>query len=344
MGLFEGGPSWEDHVCATTGLVDIHIHRHHELERVERLVETGCVGSGQHRVTCDRDQRPDLAFALRENLIGHRRHGQLPNCLWEVPNSAAESSLTERPTSAPPRLVEGEREHGPARAVEVGREHIQHIDRPRRERPEFDGVSPDPSVNAGRGCCRQLAGDATCRLGIDPGERRSCLRAEPVDCDTQLVDPCNRYEIVSDKTFGEQHVNQRRKPSCIGTGADPDVFVCELGRFGPTGIDDNESGSAIFESLQSARPVGSRSQAPVRFEWVRSEDQQIVGPIDVGNGNRRRMTEHVSRGDVLGHLIDRRCGVDIPRAESLGERPNRQEVVESVCVRVTDIHRDCVAT
>ena len=49
------------------------------------------------------------------------------------------------------------------------------------------------------------------------------------------------------------------------------------------------------------------------------------------------MAVQKAAGDVLRHLVDGRGRVDIPCAERLDERPDRERVREVVCVRVTDV-------
>ena len=94
-----------------------------------------------------------------------------------------------------------------------------------------------------------------------------------------------------------------------------------------------------------SRPGSVRDgpQAAVGRVRVGAEDQQEVGAIDVGHGDRERAAEQVAARHVLGHLVQRGRGEDVLRAERLAQRPGVQVAGERVDVRVAEVHGDRVA-
>ena len=66
-----------DHVVREPrGRRNLRIDDDQQLERLERAARLGLVGPGQQRIAADDDQRPHLAVARRQDLVGQRRRRQ----------------------------------------------------------------------------------------------------------------------------------------------------------------------------------------------------------------------------------------------------------------------------
>ena len=62
---------WQDYIGMAGGLVQVVIHRDHEVHALQRLIQSTAIGVGQHRVTGHGHERLDLALARSEHFVGH---------------------------------------------------------------------------------------------------------------------------------------------------------------------------------------------------------------------------------------------------------------------------------
>ena len=78
------------------------------------------------------------------------------------------------------------------------------------------------------------------------------------------------------------------------------------------------------QRLDPAGPVRRGGQAAVRGVGVGAEDEEVVGPVDVGHRDDQTRTEHHPGGDLLGPLVDRAGRVHVRRAQRPDERAGVQ--------------------
>ena len=131
-----------------------------------------------------------------------------------------------------------------------------------------------------------------------------------------------------DELFLEERVHDRHQQMGVGAGDDRDPLVGLGGGLRPTRIDHDDLPATGAQRLEPAREVGRGAEAAIRRVGVGAHDHEVVGTVDVGHGHARRRAEHVGRGNLLRHLIDRACRepirVPIPwasvRAYSIDER------------------------
>jgi hypothetical protein len=123
------------------------------------------------------------------------------------------------------------------------------------------------------------------------------------------------------ESLGEHRVGHRSEQQGVGAGPDRHPLIGLFGGARQTRIDDDHLAATGLDRLDPTREVGSGAHAPVGGIRVGAEDHEVIGPIEVGNGDRHRRAEHVTRGDVPGHLVDRRGAEAVTRAEPGQQHP-----------------------
>jgi hypothetical protein len=124
--------SGQYHVGVPRGLVHVDVHREHEVEALDCLLQPLGVRCGDHRVAGDGDEGSDLSFPRSVDLLGKAGHGQLPVALRQPANAtmpASEPHALAGSGGVRGVLLAGcrEREHHAALAVEVAGEYVEHI-------------------------------------------------------------------------------------------------------------------------------------------------------------------------------------------------------------------------
>ncbi len=335
---------WQHHVGMPCGRVQVGVDADHQLQRRERLAQSSSVGGRQGGVSRNRDQGAHLPRARRLDLVRERRHRELAEHLGQPPHAAVPAARPERARRTAPRLVGGVGEHGSPGPVEVAGQHVEDVDEPRSERSECGGVGADASVDGGRRGSGEVACERERRLRRDAGEGRDPAGREACD---RLLDALDARRQVSEAARGGQALGEQRsrdpgEQRGVGAGPDRHVQVAPRGRPGAPRVDDHDAPAAPANRVEAAGPVGGGGEAAVRFHGVRAEEQQEARAVDVGDGNRQRMAEDEPAGHVLRHLVDRRGGVDVLRAQRLRERADREGVGEVVRVRIPDVDGDGV--
>jgi hypothetical protein len=85
----------QDDVGVPGGLVEIDVHRDHEVQRVQRGVEAAAVGRRDDRVAGQGDERADPALARGVDLLGQANRRQLAEDLAQAPDAAGEPSTSQ---------------------------------------------------------------------------------------------------------------------------------------------------------------------------------------------------------------------------------------------------------
>ncbi len=345
MGLGERPRAGEDHVRVARRLVHVDVHRQHELESLDRLLEAAAVRRGHHRVARHRDQRPHLALAGRVDLLGQACHRQLAERLAEPadpalpPAQAHAASLAGRAVGVA-LAGRGEREHRPALAVQVAREHVENVDQPARVRPELLGGRADAGVHGGVLGRRELAGHPPDLARGDAGGGRHILGriaehklAELVEALAVLRQRPDVHQRLLDERA--RHGGEQER---VAAGPDEVVLVGLVGGARPARVHHHDLAAALADPPQAAAHVGRGQEAAVRHQRVGAEHQQVVAAIQVRHGHAQQMAEHEPGRDLLGHLVHRAGREDVLRAE----RPEQHRVVgqerEVVGRRVPDVH------
>jgi hypothetical protein len=76
---------------------------------------------------------------------------------------------------------------------------------------------------------------------------------------------------------------------------------------------------------------------------VGAEDQQVVGPVEIRDGNRRAGPEHQRRRHLLGELIDRARRIQVAGGERSEQHSSVEQVGQVVGVRIAEIDGHPVA-
>ncbi len=116
-----------------------------------------------------------------------------------------------------------------------------------------------------------------------------------------------------------------------------------LGRARAARVDHNDLAAPLADPADAPAHVGRRQKAAVRDQRIRAPDHQVVAVIDVRDRNRRPVAEHVPGREVLRHLVDRRSGIDVLRAERPEQHLEVDHGREVVGVRVAGVDGDRVA-
>src|SRR5262249_27120385 len=111
----------------------------------------------------------------------------------------------------------------------------------------------------------------------------------------------------------------------------------------PPWIDDDDAPAARTDAPEATAHVGGGHQAAVRDERVRAEDEEELGPVQIGYWNEREMAEHAQGDEHLRQLVSGARGVDVPRAQRARERQRVRHQAEVVRDGIAVIDRDRVA-
>ena len=65
-------------------------------------------------------------------------------------------------------------------------------------------------------------------------------------------------------------------------------------------IDDDDLAAALADPADAAARVGRRKQRAVGDEWVGAEDQEVIGPVEVGHRDAQRAAEHEAAETCFG--------------------------------------------
>ena len=140
-----------------------------------------------------------------------------------------------------------------------------------------------------------------------------------------------------DEAFFDHAVDHGDEHPGIAARADRNMLARQRRRSRKTRVDDHELRAAVAQCAQPPRPVGCGRQTAVRLDRVRTEHQQIVGVIHVGNRDRQRVPEHQPTRDVFRHLIERARREEVPSAERPEEGTEIEGARNVVRVRVAGV-------
>ena len=159
------------------------------------------------------------------------------------------------------------------------------------------------------------------RVRVDPARGRDHFGRERLGQTAHLGER-GGIDVLRDRpeiheAVREEHVEQREQEERVGGRPDRQVFVGLFRGLRAARVDDHEPAAAGAQRAQSPGHVGRGHQRAVGRERVRAEHQEVVGAVDVGNGDRERAAEHESGGNLLRHLVDGARRVDVLRARGL---------------------------
>jgi hypothetical protein len=138
----------------------------------------------------------------------------------------------------------------------------------------------------------------------------------------------------------EHHVYHREKKIGVAPRTDEVVLACRPRGFAAAGIDDDDLATSLQDGLKPVRQIRRRHQAAVRGERVAAQDHQMVGAIDVRDGNRELVAEHERGSGHLGKLIDRARAEPLLRAQGTLEDGQVDHGMQAVCAGVAEVGGD----
>lgn len=316
------GGRWrgQHHIRVPGRLIEIRVDADHEVESAQRAVEAVAVGGGEHRVGGDGDDSADPAVAGGVDLLGEGRHRQFALGLGvaaDPAGPAAERKALAGGGGAGRPVGGGEREERAAGAVEVSGQHIEYVDQPVGEGSELDGAAADAAVYGGGGCGGELAGDRTDLLRVHVASGGDGFRRELPYGFPEFVDAFDlrRQRSEIGELLLEEDLGEGGEQQGVRSGPDRDVPVGELSGAGTARVDDGQRAAALAERLELAREVGRGAEAAVGVEGVGAEEQQMVGAVQVRDGDGDGVAEEQSAGDMLGHLVQGAGGEEIAGAQ-----------------------------
>jgi hypothetical protein len=221
---------------------------------------------------------PAIVMSALIDLFGETHDRQLTEKLREAADtrpSAPEAHTAPFPLPGRARSGRRAREHCAAGSIEVAGADVQHVDEPRRERPELLCARSDTCVHRrGRGGS-ELVCDASDRRRVDTARTRDrfrrelgCHRAHVVESGDVLRDGAQIDEIV-----GEQHVHEREQKEGVGSRRDREVFVGFFRGLGSPRIDDDDRAAPFANCPQPARNIRRRHQRAVGRERIGAQHQ-----------------------------------------------------------------------
>ncbi len=146
-----------------------------------------------------------------------------------------------------------------------------------------------------------------------------------------------------DEPLGDDRVDDAEEEVGVRARPDEEVLVGFLGRLRPARVHHDEAPAAFADRPQPARNVRHGHEAAVRRERVRTEDEDVVGAVQVGHGHGERATEHEPGAHLLRHLVDRAGAEHVRRPEALQQDPTLDDRPEVVRIRIAEVHGHRVA-
>ena len=234
----------------------------------------------------------------------------------------------------------------PAHAVEVAGDSVDRLDRPLAHGAELLGRHTHPAVRHGTICLGKITGDATDLARIDPGDRSGPLRcgggariAHAVHArQREMFDAC-----VVHAPLMHQHMQDRQQQRRIGAGPDEVVLVGDGGGLGAARVDHHQPTAATAQVAHAVPEVGCGHHRPVGHHRVCAEDQEMIGVVEVGNGDLELMPVHQVRHQLDGKLVGRCRGEHVLRTQGAEERQAVGCESEAVHTRIAEIEADRVA-
>ena len=200
-------------------------------------------------------------------------------------------------------------------------QYVQHINQPARQRAVCLGAGAEAAVHCGAFSRGEAACEVADGVGIDAAAcsdalRRICLhRCFDVGHAVRVFrQPSEAHEL-----FIEQRVHHAEQEEHVGARTDEVMLIGRHRGFGAARIDRHNASAARTHRLGLAAIVGHRPQAAVRHHGIGADNQQEVGAFDIRYRERQPVAEHQPDGELLGHLVQRRCGKHVLRAEHAAE-------------------------
>ena len=106
------------------------------------------------------------------------------------------------------------------------------------------------------------------------------------------------------QSFRVDHVQHRHQQCGVGAGPDEVMLGRNLGGLGAAWIDHYHFATARLDRFQSFRHIGHRHHAAVGSDRIATENQEVIGVVDIGDRDQELMAEHQQRGQLLRQLID----------------------------------------
>ena len=344
----------EDDVGVARGLVDVDVERDHEVQRLQRALQAAGVRRRQRGVAGQGDERAHLALAGRVDLLGQAGHRQLAVGLAEAAHAARPApDLYAAPASvrrsrARCRAPAAARVNiAPPAPVEVAGEHVEHVDQPRGERPELLRAGADAPVHG-----RPVGGGELAR-------HRAGSRSASIP---QIGATASGVNGSASAGRSSRPV-ARARPVGPGSARPSDRSVWTMANSSSASVPGrmkwcSEASSAVRERRGSmtttlpprsmmprSRPrmSGAVSSDPLEASGLAPRISRCVAAVHVRHRHAQHAAEHQARRDLLGHLVHRRGGVDVPRAQRLEQHAAVDHGVEVVRVGIAQVDGDGVA-
>ncbi len=343
MVALQGGGRRQDHVGVPRRLVDIDVDGRHEVETPHRPSERRAVRCGQHRVAGHGEQRPDLAVARRLDLLAEGGDRELAGSLGEAAHPAAPRVVVSPADQAATDAVDRRRcEKGAALPVEIPGDQVEQLDRPLcdravpRRRDAHSAIRGrtvggrelprDPADLVGRYAARPLRA-----LGVEPGH------GLPHGVEAVDVGPRACQALV------EQHVQHGQQDVDVGAGTDEVVLGGHPRGLGAPRIEQHHPAVALLEGPQPVREVGDCHQGAVGRHRVGAEDQEVRGPVDIGDRQQQLVAVHQVRDQLVGELVHGGGAEEVAGAQGPDHGQAVGQRAEAVHRRVAQIDPDSIA-
>ncbi|EAU66865.1 conserved hypothetical protein [Stigmatella aurantiaca DW4/3-1] len=337
----QGRGGRQDEVRVPRRLVEVGVQAHHEVQRRQRLLQPSAVGRGEHRVARHRHQRADLALALGENLIGQRGHGQLPRELRQPPHPALPSAkgAPAHPHGPDPshHIERGTGEQRPAHTVEVAAHDVQGVDEPLAQPAEGLGGHPhapvtDRRLRAGEGLRHPANG-----LRGHPRGTRHPLRWEIRGQRAHRLQPLGHLLQTPQPGRLQHLMEHREQEQGIGARADEEVLVRDVRRLRPARIHHHHLPPTLLNGPEPCPHVWHRHQAAIGGQRVGAQHEQVLGVIQVRNGDEQLVAKHQVRGQVVRQLIHGGGAVLVARTQGAQEARHEEQHPHVVRARVAQV-------
>ena len=150
-------------------------------------------------------------------------------------------------------------------------------------------------------------------------------------------------EVGGDEVLVEQALHHRAQQRRIRSGPRRDVGVRQLRRAGACRVDDGQAPAPAAQRGQFPGEVGGGGHTAVGDHRVRSDDHEMIGAVEVRDGKSPRMTDEVTGGRLLRHLVEGAGAEHVAGTECPDEQGRVHRAGDGVRGRIAEVEADRLA-
>ena len=145
-------------------------------------------------------------------------------------------------------------------------------------------------------------------------------------------------------TVGEEHLEHGEQDPGVAARSHEVVLGRDPRRLRAPGVEHDEVSAAALEVAGALGEVGRGHEGPVGGHRVGAHDEEVVGAVDVGDGEQQLVAEHQLGQQLVRELVHRGGAEGVAAAQRLDQGGPVGHRAQAVDVGVAEVDPDRVAT